>query len=59
MRNITPTAKRNSYRVAIIVVQLPRVACFARNPGLGKRNSVRVAGDAFSLPMCTANIFGR
>ena len=40
---VTPTANRNSYRVAILVVQLPRVACFARNPGLGKRNSVRVA----------------
>ena len=39
---ITPTAKRNSYRVAWLV-GLPRVACFARNPGLGKRNSVRVA----------------
>ena len=40
---VTPTANRNSYRVARVVVQLPRVACFARNPGLGKRNSYRVA----------------
>ena len=40
---VTPTAKRNSYRVAILVGRLPRVACFARNPGLGNRNSVRVA----------------
>ena len=40
---VTPTAKRNSYRVARLVGQLPRVACFARNPGLGNRNSVRVA----------------
>ena len=40
---VTPTAKRNSYRVAILVGRLPRVASFARNPGLGKRNSVRVA----------------
>ena len=40
---VTPTAKRNSYRVAILVGRLPRVACFARNPGLGKRNSYRVA----------------
>ena len=31
---ITPSANRNSYRVAIIVVPLPRVASFARNPGL-------------------------
>ena len=40
---LTPTAKRNSYRVARIVGRLPRVADYARNPGLGKRNSVRVA----------------
>ena len=40
---VTPTAKRNSYRVAILVGRLPRVADFARNPGLGKRNSFRVA----------------
>ena len=31
---VTPTAKRNSYRVAILVGALPRVACCARNPGL-------------------------
>ena len=31
---VTPTAKRNSYRVAILVGRLPRVASFARNPGL-------------------------
>ena len=48
MLRITPTANRNSYRVARLVEALPRVACFARNPGLGKRNSVRVAWDAFS-----------
>ena len=41
--SITPSANRNSYRVAIIVMQLPRVADYARNPGLGNRNSVRVA----------------
>ena len=40
---VTPTAKRNSYRVARLVGRLPRVADFARNPGLGKRNSYRVA----------------
>ena len=40
---ITPTANRNSCRVARLVGRIPRVACFARNPGLGKRNSVRVA----------------
>ena len=43
---VTPTAKRNSYRVAILVGRLPRVASFARNPGLGKRNSFRVARSA-------------
>ena len=31
---VTPTAKRNSYRVAILVGALPRVAGHARNPGL-------------------------
>ena len=31
---VTPTAKRNSYRVAILGVALPRVAGCARNPGL-------------------------
>ena len=40
---VTPAANRNSYRVARLVVQLPRVAVFARNPGLGNRNSFRVA----------------
>ena len=45
--SITPTAKRNSYRVAILVGQLPRVAGPARNPGLCNRNSVRVAGGAY------------
>ena len=40
---VTPTAKRNSYRVARLVGCLPRVADFARNPGLRKRNSYRVA----------------
>ena len=40
---VTPAANRNSYRVAMLVGQLPRVAAFARNPGLGKRNSYRVA----------------
>ena len=48
---VTPTAKRNSYRVAILVGRLPRVACFARNPGLGKRNSFRVAA-AYGLLVC-------
>ena len=41
--SITPTAKRNSYRVAILVGTLPRVAGHARNPGLCNRNSYRVA----------------
>ena len=42
-RQVTPTAKRNSVRVVRLVGQLPWVACFARNPGLGNRNSYRVA----------------
>ena len=46
---VTPTAKRNSYRVAILVGRLPRVACFARNPGLRNRNSYRVARGAHRL----------
>ena len=45
-RQVTPTANRNSYRVAILVGRLPRVACFARNPGLRNRNSYRVARGA-------------
>ena len=45
--SITPTAKRNSYRVAILVGTLPRVAGHARNPGLCNRNSVRVARGAY------------
>ena len=44
---VTPSAKRNSYRVAILVGALPRVAGHARNPGLCNRNSVRVAGGAY------------
>ena len=40
---VTPTAKRNTYSVARLVGLLPRVACFARNPGLCIRNSYRVA----------------
>ena len=46
---VTPTANRNSYRVAILVGTLPRVAGCARNPGLCNRNSVRVAGGAYFL----------
>ncbi len=45
--SITPSAKRNSYRVARLVGSLPRVAVFARNPGLGNRNSYRVARGAY------------
>ena len=47
---VTPTAKCNSYRVAILVGRLPRVADYARNPGLGKRNSYRVAA-AYGRPI--------
>ena len=54
---VTPTAKRNTYSVARLVGLLPRVADFARNPGLGKRNSVRVARDAYHVPKCMANIY--
>ena len=51
---VTPTAKRNSYRVAILVGRLPRVADFARNPGLGKCNSVGVAA-AYGMSNCGVN----
>ena len=51
---VTPTAKRNSVRVARLVVQLPRVASFARNPGLGNRNSYRVAA-AYRESNCGIN----
>gem|GEM_PF-1601718 len=47
---VTPTAKRNSYRVAILVGRLPRVADFVRNPGLWKRNSYRVAAACGVYP---------
>ena len=40
---VTPAAKRNTYSVAIMVVLVPRVAVFARNPGLGNRNTYSVA----------------
>ena len=42
-RQVTPTANRNTYSVAWLVGWLPRVACFARNPGLGNRNTYSVA----------------
>ena len=52
--SITPTAKRNSYRVAILVGQLPRVAGHARNPGLCNRNSYRAAAAAgWPLALCS------
>ena len=40
---VTPTAKRNTYSVAMLAGVLPRVAGHARNPGLWNRNSYRVA----------------
>ena len=46
MLRVTPTANRNTYSVARLVGLLPRVADFVRNPGLGKRNSYRVARGA-------------
>ena len=54
---VTPTANRNTYSVARLVGLLPRVADFARNPGLGKRNSYRVARGAYHVPMCMVNIY--
>ena len=45
-----PTANRNSYRVAILVGRLPRVADYARNPGLWNRNSYRVAAACGVYP---------
>ena len=53
---VTPTANRNSCRVARLVGCLPRVACFARNPGLGNRNSVRVAAACGPLFTCTPSV---
>ena len=60
---VTPTANRNSYRVARLVGCLPRVADFARNPGLGKRNSFRVAAACEGFirggnPLLAASICG-
>ena len=55
--SITPTAKRNSYRVAILVGALPRVAGHARNPGLCNRNSYRVAKGAYH-PQWTTCVAG-
>ena len=54
---VTPTAKRNTYSVARLVGLLPRVADFVRNPGLGKRNSYRVARGAYHVSMCMVNIY--
>ena len=50
MLRVTPTANRNTYSVAKLVGLLPRVADFVRNPGLGKRNSYRVARGAPPQP---------
>ena len=35
-RQVTPTAKRNTYSVAMLVGILPRVACFRPQPWAGK-----------------------
>ena len=45
---VTPAANRNTYSVAIMVVLAPRVAVFARNPGLG--------GGAFRLSRPSARL---
>ena len=55
--SLTPTAKRNSYRVAILVGQLPRVAGHARNPGLCNRNSYRVARGAYQPTEAPSHYF--
>ena len=47
---VTPAAKRNTYSVAIMVVLAPRVAVFARNPGLGNRNTYSVAAVGGPIP---------
>ena len=45
---VTPTANRNSYRVAILVGEATQGRGATRlNPGLGKRNSYRVARGAY------------
>ena len=45
---VTPTANRNSYRVAILVGAATQGRGATRlNPGLGKRNSYRVARGAY------------
>ena len=47
---VTPTANRNSYRVAILVGAATQGRGATRlNPGLGKRNSYRVARGAYLL----------
>ena len=47
---VTPTANRNSYRVAILVGAATQGRGATRlNPGLGKRNSYRVARGAHRL----------
>ena len=58
---VTPAAKRNTYSVAIMVVLAPRVAVFARNPGLGNRNtySVAVACGNLSLSSPVSMWYGR
>ncbi|OYP71637.1 hypothetical protein CIK87_00275 [Prevotella sp. P5-64] len=46
--SITPSAKRNTYSVAILFCINTQGRGAARlNPGLGKRNSYRVAGGAY------------
>ena len=40
-RQVTPTAKRNTYSVAMLVGILPRVACFRPQPWAGKAQLCR------------------
>ena len=47
---ITPSAKRNTYSVAILFcINTQGRGATRLNPGLGKRNSYRVAGGAYRL----------
>ena len=49
---VTPSAKRNSYSVAFLFCMYTQGRGAAHlNPGLGNRNSYRVAGGAYRLPI--------
>ena len=49
---VTPSAKRNTYSVAFLFCMYTQGRGAAHlNPGLGNRNSYRVAGGAYRLPI--------